>query len=187
MIVGVDEAGRGPLAGPVVGCALYLANKPSFPVKDSKETSSSRREEIFPWIIKNSIFSVNIASSVEIDKYNILGATFLAFNRAIKNLLIKAPHLKRATFIIDGNIFRTHLKLDYICLEKADKKVKEVSCASIVAKVTRDYLMGLVGFLYPQWNFSGHKGYPTREHFSLIKENLLTPLHRRTFSPCQIP
>jgi ribonuclease HII len=186
MIVGIDEAGRGPLAGAVVACALYLNNgEPPFPVKDSKELSVVLREKILAWLATKAEFSVGIATPTEIDKHNILQATFLAFNRAIEGLLKKASYLKEATFIIDGNLFQTDLDIKYICMEKADKKVKEVSCASIVAKVTRDYFMKLADFIYPQWNFSKHKGYPTKDHFSLLKEYPLTPLHRRSFSPCK--
>lgn len=184
MIVGVDEAGRGPLAGVVVGCALHLEKTPPFLVKDSKELSPSLRQKIFSWLIENAVFSVGIATPQEIDNLNILEATFLAFNRALEHLLQNADYLRKADFIIDGNLFRTHLKLNYTCMVKADKKIKEVSCASIVAKVVRDYLMEVMDFLYPEWNFSQHKGYPTKEHFSLIKEYSLTPFHRQSFFPC---
>jgi ribonuclease HII len=184
MIVGVDEAGRGPLAGVVAACALYLKREPPFIVKDSKAVSRSVREKIFHWLSANSIFSVNIATVKEIDRFNILEATFLAFSRSIEEIIRKEPRLKQATFIIDGNLFRTNLNINYRCIEKADKTVKEVSCASIMAKCTRDHLMLLADFLYPQWNFAKHKGYPTREHFSLIKKQPLSPLHRHSFYPC---
>ena len=185
MVVGLDEAGRGPLAGVVVACALHLKKEPPFTIKDSKSLSASMREEIFSWLTYKSVFGVGIASNQEIDKVNILEATFLAFNRAIKKLLSKSAKLKKAKFIVDGNHFRSDLELNYICQPKADVYVKEVSCASIVAKVVRDYLMNSVDFLYPQWNFSQHKGYPTAEHFSLIEKLTLTPFHRRSFSPCK--
>ncbi|MBU1113014.1 MAG: ribonuclease HII [Candidatus Omnitrophica bacterium] len=185
MIVGIDEAGRGPLAGVVVACALSLKREPPFKVKDSKALSALRRQEFFPWLLANSHFSVELASVSEIDKFNILEATFLAFNRAIRALLKKAPSLKQAKFIVDGNIFRTDLALDYQCLKEADKLIEEVSCASVVAKVARDHLMKVLDFLYPKWNFSKHKGYPTKEHFSLIKKYSLSPFHRRSFWPCK--
>lgn len=184
MIVGVDEAGRGPLAGVVSACALYLDKEPPKTVRDSKELTPFARQDIFGWLIQNAYFCVGIASPQEIDKFNILEATMLAFNRSIKKLLNKAPYLKKALFIIDGNIFRTELDIKYKCIEKADKTVKQVSCASIVAKVTRDYLMMNAHFLYPEWNFKKHKGYPTKEHFSLIEKHALSPLHRKTFYPC---
>lgn len=181
MIVGVDEAGRGPLAGVVTACALYLTKEPPENVRDSKELTPFARQNIFGWLAQNSSFAVGIASPEEIDRINILEATLLAFNRAIVKLLNKAPHLKKASFIIDGNIFRTELDIKYKCIEKADKTVKQVSCASIVAKVTRDYLMMNAHFLYPEWNFKKHKGYPTKEHYTLLEKHSLSPLHRRTF------
>lgn len=184
MIVGVDEAGRGPLAGVVSACALYLSKEPPVTVRDSKELTPLSRQDIFGWLIENAQFSVDIASPKEIDRLNILEATLLAANRAIKKLLAKEPHLKNALFVIDGNIFRTKLAIKYKCIEKADKTIKAVSCASIIAKVTRDYLMMNAHFLYPEWNFERHKGYPTREHFELIKKHTLCPLHRKSFYPC---
>jgi len=184
MIVGIDEAGRGPLAGVVSACALYLSKEPPANARDSKELTPFARQDIFGWLAQNACFAVDIASPEEIDKINILEATLLAANRAIIKLLKKAPRLKKAFFIIDGNIFRTELDIKYKCIEKADKTVKQVSCASIVAKVTRDYLMMNAHFLYPEWNFKEHKGYPTKEHFALIKNNALSPLHRKTFYPC---
>lgn len=186
MVVGLDEAGRGPLAGVVVACALHLIKKPPFRVRDAKVLSPQRREEIFSWLAKNSVFAVDIADVNEIDRFNILEATFLAFNRAIKRIIKKFPPLKEAKFIVDGSIFRTSLNLNYTCLTKADEKIEEVSCASVVAKVTRDHLMNSLSFLYPQWNFSKHKGYPTAEHFLLLKKHPLTPFHRRSFIPCQV-
>lgn len=185
MLVGVDEAGRGPLAGEVVACALHLKDNPPFKVKDSKALSRKLREDFFSWLMPNAVFAIGVSSAKEIDKFNILEATFLAFNRAIENLLKKAPYLKKATFIVDGTMFRTDLNVNYICMKKADEKVKEVSCASIMAKVTRDYFMEILDFLHPEWNFSKHKGYPTAEHFALLKKHSLTPFHRRSFSPCK--
>ncbi len=186
MLVGIDEAGRGPLAGVVVACALYLKRKPQFKVKDSKALSSRARDEAFSWILNNSCFGIGLANRKEIDQLNILQATLLAFNRAVKGLLKKKPQLKKATFIIDGNHFRSDLDLKFRCLKKADQIVAEVSCASVVAKVVRDRLMDCLDFLYPQWKFSQHKGYPTLEHFQLLSKHQLTPFHRRSFGPCQI-
>lgn len=181
MIVGIDEAGRGPLAGAVVVCALALKKKFPYLVKDSKSLSEKKREFIFSWILKNCNYTVSAASQREIEKINILNATYLAATRSITSLINKNPNLKKAQFIIDGNCFKTNLAIKYECIEKADQKIAEVACASIVAKVTRDYLMKVADFLYPNWNFSKHKGYPTREHYSLIKEHQISPLHRRTF------
>ena len=185
MVVGIDEAGRGPLAGVVVACALALRKKPSFKVRDSKALSQVSREEIFSWLSSNALFCVDIATVDEIDNFNILEATLLAFNRAIKGLIDKSPRHAKAKFIVDGTIFRTDFDLNYQCIKGADKKIAEVSCASVMAKVARDHLMNSLDFLCPEWNFSKHKGYPTPEHFSLIKKYSLTPFHRRSFSPCR--
>jgi ribonuclease HII len=184
MLVGIDEAGRGPLAGMVVGCALHLKERPPFRIRDSKALSPQAREEAFLWLSSHAAFAVDVATSGEIDSTNILKATFLAFNRAIKRLLLKHSHLKDALFIIDGPFFHTDMDIGFSCLKKADQTIKEVSCASIVAKVVRDRLMDSVNFLYPEWNFSKHKGYPTQEHFSLLRQHSLTPFHRRSFFPC---
>lgn len=185
MIVGIDEAGRGPLAGAVVACALAFKKQPPFPVSDSKLLSASKRQEIFTWLSANALFAIESASVEEIDRYNILEATFLAFDRAIVKLLKRYPRLAKGNFIIDGTFFKTKRNIKYQCLKQADQKIKEVSCASIMAKVSRDHFMGILSFLYPEWNFSRHKGYPTKEHFSLLKRYRLTPFHRRSFSPCK--
>ncbi|MFA7676638.1 MAG: ribonuclease HII [Candidatus Omnitrophota bacterium] len=184
MIVGVDEAGRGPLAGAVVVCALAFKKKPPFTVRDSKVLSSAHRQEIFSLLGEYAVFKVALASAREIDKINILEATFLAFNRAIKGLLEIAPSLGSARFIIDGTLFRTNLDINYVCMKRADSRIKEVSAASIMAKVTRDHLMSSLDFLYPQWGFGKHKGYPTKEHMRQVHCCDLTPFHRKSFYPC---
>lgn len=182
MIVGVDEAGRGPLAGPVVGCALYLQDDAFCKeLKDSKKLTPAKREELFHWLMRSSIFSIGCVSHRDIDKYNILEATMICFNRAIQGLLDKAAFLKDATFIIDGNMFRTKLDIKYRCIVGADSKFREVSAASIVAKVIRDYLMHVADFLYPRWKFSQHKGYPTKQHRELIKQKGWCDFHRISF------
>ncbi len=179
--MGIDEAGRGPLAGPVAACALCLRNNFPFPVKDSKKLQVSKREFLFSWILGNCHYAVGLAGREEVENFNILGATYLAAERATKKLIRKFPGLAKARFIVDGNSFKTSLKIKYSCLKKADEKIAEVACASIVAKVTRDYLMSVADFIYPQWNFSKHKGYPTKEHYELIRKHKLSPFHRRSF------
>ena len=207
MIVGVDEAGRGPLAGCVVACALYIKNKTKLikagprdisgyfrwvwgtgrlAIKDSKKLSLAQREIIFEQFRENTVFSLGIATHKEIDKINILKATFIAFERAISGLLEKSPRLKRFNFIIDGNRFNTDMPVKYQCVVKADEKIPEVAFASIAAKLFRDYLMGVADMCFPQWNFLKHKGYPTQEHLDIIKKHNLCPLHRRSFAPCRL-
>ncbi|MDD5081534.1 MAG: ribonuclease HII [Candidatus Omnitrophica bacterium] len=202
MIVGLDEAGRGPLAGPVITCALYLKKEPDFVklnklpqpdsknkalIHDSKTLSEKKRRQAYKWLcdIDNAVFAVGKAEHTEIDELNILAATMLAFNRAIRKLLSVNPYLQEAKFIVDGNIFRTNYDINYRCLKNADKLVESVSCASIVAKVVRDSIMQVYHDRYPQWNFAKHKGYPTKEHCELLKEHKLSPIHRRTFKPCK--
>lgn len=173
------------MAGPVAACALYLVRQPPFKPRDSKELSAGRREKYFHWLRDNSVWGLGFAGHVEIDRINILQATFLAFERALSELLNKDPRLKNALFIIDGNRFRTGRDIKYKCVVKADKTVKAVSCASIMAKVARDRLMRALDKKYPAWQFARHKGYPTALHRALIAEHGLSPIHRRSFGPCR--
>ena len=182
MIVGIDEAGRGPLVGNVVACALCLSQLPPFELKDSKKLSPLQRERAFSWLKDNAVYGVGQATPDEIDEHNILNATFLAFKRAIVQLFDKAPQLKSAEFIIDGNRFKCDLDIKTRCVIKADATVKEVSAASIVAKVTRDHQMAALHEQYPQYNFLKHKGYPTPEHYAALKEHGPCPLHRKSFN-----
>jgi len=182
MIVGIDEAGRGPLVGNVVACALFLPQNPPFIPKDSKKLSALQREKMFGWLAVNAVYGLGEASAQEIDAVNILNATFLAFERAIDALLIKAPKLKSASFIVDGNRFKTKKDIDFQCVIKADTTVSEVSCASVMAKVTRDRQMVDLHAQYPQYNFLQHKGYPTQDHYSAIKTHGTCPFHRKSFT-----
>lgn len=181
MIVGIDEAGRGPLAGNVVACALFLPLNPPFIPKDSKKLSALQRERMFAWLEANSVYGLGEASAQEIDVVNILNATFLAFERAIDALIQKRNELKSAKFIIDGNRFKTKKDIDFQCVIKADATIPEVSCASIMAKVTRDRQMERLHAQYPQYNFLKHKGYPTQDHYAAIKEYGPSPEHRKSF------
>jgi len=181
MIVGIDEAGRGPLAGSVVSCALYIKESIDLPVRDSKSMSHARRQEALEYFKDKTIFSVGIATHEEIDNLNILNATYLSFTRAIQSIIEQAPFLKKAKFIIDGNRFKSNLDINHECIVKADTKVQEVALASIVAKVFRDHLMEIADFVFPEWNFIKHKGYPTKEHYERIKEHSLSPMHRKSF------
>ena len=178
MVVGVDEAGRGPLAGCVVVCALYIHCKINLPLKDSKSLSRAKRENFFVRFKDKTYFSLGIATHQEIDKYNILEATFIAAERAISSLIKKYPGLKKSIFIIDGNCFKTRLAIKYRCVVKADKNISEVAYASIVAKLFRDYLMSIADICFPEWDFVQHKGYPTVQHFNLIRKFNLSPLHQ---------
>ncbi len=184
IIVGLDEAGRGPLCGPVVTCAFFFKpGQSDVAAADSKKLSALRRQEFFEILCHKGYYAVSFATHREIDRYNILQATMLAFNRAVGALLEKHPYLNRAEFIVDGPMFKTDLPVRYRCINRADSTVREVSAASIIAKVTRDHLMEVMDALYPEWNFSTHKGYPTREHRNLLARQGSTPFHRKTFDP----
>lgn len=184
MIVGVDEVGRGPLAGCVVAGALHIEDEIDLPLKDSKSLSHAQREHYFEQFKDKVVFALGLATREEIDTYNILEATFIACNRAIALLIEKHSHLKDALFIVDGNRFKTGLPIRYECVVGADKRVREVACASIVAKLFRDHLMGVADFCFPRWGFSTHKGYPTPEHLNLVRRQALSPLHRKSFCIC---
>ena len=182
MIVGIDEAGRGPLVGNVVACACFLPNQPPFIPKDSKKLSPAQREKMFSWLEQNAVYGLGQASAQEIDEINILNATFLAFERAIDALIQKRDELKSAKFIIDGNRFKTKKDIDFKCVIKADATVPEVSCASVMAKVTRDRQMIALHEHYPQYNFLKHKGYPTQDHYAAIQAHGTCPFHRKSFT-----
>lgn len=179
IIAGVDEAGRGPLAGPVVVAAVVLDRK--YPIEgldDSKKLSRKRREELYPAIIEcSAAWAVAEVGPEEIDRVNILQATMLGMQRAVDRLK-PAPTLA----LVDGNrapdldcAVRTIIQGD--CLEPA------ISAASILAKVTRDHKMNELHRSYPQYRFDRHKGYPTAEHLSLLARHGPCAVHRRSFAP----
>ncbi|HEC69276.1 MAG TPA: ribonuclease HII [Candidatus Omnitrophica bacterium] len=180
-IVGVDEVGRGALCGPVVASCVYLKEKISS-LKDSKQLTPKRREFLYSQIKKVSIYSFGIVSQTAIDKLNIFWATQLAFLKAIRNFLRKSKFNKEETlFIIDGPFFK-YKKYNHLCLISADRRIKEVQSASILAKVYRDRLMLRYDKKFPGWNFSKHKGYATKEHYLSLKERGPSPIHRFSFN-----
>ena len=180
-IIGIDEAGRGPLAGPVVAAAVSDSPKKIRGIKDSKLLSEKERERLYVEIINNYKWGIGIVSPKRIDKVNILEATKEAMVKAVHNLE-KKYKLKIDHLIIDGN-----MKIDIDISQKsvigADRKIYCVSTASIVAKVTRDHLMIKYDKLYPEYNFKKHKGYGTREHLKLIKKYGSCEIHRKSFKP----
>lgn len=177
-IAGVDEAGRGPLAGPVVAAAVILNPKVNLLlVDDSKKLSKKKRELALNEIKDNSLaISIGIASPEEIDKLNILEATKLAMIRALNNLTIK-PEL----VLIDHVKINYHLKT--ISITKGDQLSLSIAAASIVAKTYRDNLMDEYHTKYPEYGFNKHAGYPTKKHLDAIKLHGITPIHRKTFKP----
>jgi ribonuclease HII len=179
LIAGVDEAGRGPLAGPVVAAAVMLdASKPILGLADSKLLSEKKRERLFDEIRAKALcFCIAEASVEEIDSLNILQATLLAMRRAVDGL-----RLKPQMVLVDGNRL-PQLKVPAQAIVKGDSKVQAISAASILAKVHRDRQCLQMHETYPGYGFAGHKGYPTAEHLAALLALGVTPWHRRTFGP----
>ena len=177
-VCGVDEAGRGPLAGPVCAAAVILPeNLIIDALNDSKKLTEKKREELFDVIIQKAIaYSVAYASVAEIESLNILGATYLAMERAINGLKIKADYA-----LIDGNRTPPGLVIHSETVVKGDAKSCSIAAASILAKVSRDRLMLQYDEQYPQYNFKKHKGYGTKEHTDLIKQYGPCEIHRPSF------
>ena len=176
---GVDEVGRGPLAGPVVAAAVIL--DPAYPVDglaDSKKLSAKRREELDEQIRKQALaWHIAWASVAEIDQLNILHATMLAMQRAVAGLA-----LQPAMALIDGNRC-PELSIPAQAIIKGDDKVPAISAASILAKVYRDHELKKLHLVYPQYGFAQHSGYPTAYHRAALKKYGATPHHRRSFAP----
>ncbi|MCL2568714.1 MAG: ribonuclease HII [Oscillospiraceae bacterium] len=176
-IAGVDEAGRGPLAGPVVAAAVILPQGIELPgLNDSKKLSEQQREALFGEICSLALaYGIGLASAEEIDAMNILNATYLAMNRAIAGLS-SAPNL----CLIDGNR-ATGVHHPNQCVVKGDGKCASIAAASILAKVHRDRLMVELHAQCPQYGFAGHKGYPTKAHYAALDLYGPTAHHRRSF------
>ncbi len=174
---GVDEAGRGPLAGPVVAAAVVLPDDCKIEgLDDSKKLSHSKREKILEEIKSIAIsYAIGIVEPEEIDKINILRASLLAMEISVKQLTTKPDYL-----LIDGNQ-KTSLLLMQETIVKGDSKSCSIAAASILAKVTRDSIMEEYHSIYPEYNFKGHKGYPTKEHYQALREYGPCPIHRKTF------
>ena len=174
MIAGVDEVGRGCLAGPVIAASVIL-KKPIKGLMDSKKLSSKKRENLSQEIIENSIFAIGAADNHEIDKINILQASLLAMQRSIKKLDVKPKKI-----LVDGDhIFETSIEIESIV--GGDNLIPSISAASVVAKVYRDKLMMAYSEEFPDYGFHKHKGYPTKFHKEMLKRYGLTRIHRKTF------
>jgi ribonuclease HII len=183
LIIGVDEAGRGPLAGPVVAAAVAL-KAPRFRnrIDDSKKLTAPARERAFREIILKSVFGIGIVDEKLIDRVNILVATQMAMQQAIASLIDKLTPSKRRRIhvIVDGNV-TLDIDLPYTKIIKGDSKSKSIASASILAKVTRDSIMDLYDGIYPQYGFIKHKGYPTQEHRAALKRWGPSLIHRKSF------
>ncbi len=179
LVAGVDEAGRGPLAGPVVAAAVILDElQPIRGLGDSKVISSRRRELLYDEIRAKALCcAIAEASAEEIDRLNILQATMLAMRRAVEALRL-LPH----RVVVDGNRVPV-LKVPVAAVVKGDALVPAISAASILAKVHRDRLCLELHARHPQYGFDGHKGYPTPEHLAALQQHGACPEHRRSFAP----
>ena len=177
VICGVDEAGRGPLAGPVCAAAVILPMNLEIPgLTDSKKLTDKKRRELFPIIKEQAIaYGIGLASHEEIDEINILQATYLAMERAIEQLSIKAD-----IAMIDGNRAKD-FGLPVRTVIKGDSLSANIAAASILAKVTRDDLMMGLALQYPEYGFEVHKGYGTKAHYEALLEHGASPVHRATF------
>lgn len=182
-LIGIDEAGRGPLAGPVVACACYLPPEIAAQfadVNDSKKLSAKKRDALFERLTNSPIrYGVGFASAEEIDKLNILQATFLAMRRAAQKVI----HLESALALIDGPHKCAGLTLNQLPVVDGDAKSLCVAAASIIAKVTRDRYMEELDKLYPHYGFAAHKGYGTAAHLAALKKCGPCKEHRKTFAP----
>ena len=177
VICGVDEAGRGPLAGPVCAAAVILPPHLEIPgLDDSKKLSDKRRRELFPVIKEQAIaYGIGLASHEEIDEINILQATFLAMERAIAQLQVKPEYA-----LVDGNRTKD-FGLPVKTVVKGDSLSANIAAASVLAKVTRDMLMEEAAVEYPGYGFEIHKGYGTRAHYDALRELGASKIHRMTF------
>ena len=176
---GCDEAGRGCLAGPVVAAAVILKKGKDYPeLNDSKQLTEKKRMQLRELVMQDALsYGVGIVSPEEIDKINILNASFLAMHRALDQLKFQ-PEL----LLIDGNRFNPYKKVKHVCIVGGDAKYQSIAAASILAKTTRDLMMKEYDEQYPQYNWKKNKGYPTLEHKQAIADYGTTPLHRMTFN-----
>jgi len=183
-VAGVDEAGRGPLAGPVVAACVAINKDFEFKqeyevIKDSKKISEKKRELIYDLIISEFIHvGIGVASSEEIDKINILQATFLAMQRAVQGIQSNLDFV-----MIDGKFIVPDLEIEQKSIVKGDENIFLIGAASIIAKVTRDRIMQKMHLKYPEYEFIKHKGYGTKKHLEKIKKFGACPIHRKSFAP----
>ncbi|MDD3021393.1 MAG: ribonuclease HII [Alphaproteobacteria bacterium] len=182
-IFGVDEVGRGPLAGPVVSACVYIPQKNRLhpvwsQVRDSKKLSAAKRDILFSSIKTQCIFGIGMASVEEIDQINILQATFLAMYRALESCS-PSPQM----VLIDGNMSPKNWPWDHQTVVKGDSKSVSIAAASILAKVTRDSLMEELAKTFPQYGWDTNAGYGTSTHMNALSSFGVTPYHRKTFAP----
>lgn len=177
---GVDEAGRGPLCGPVYAAAVILdPSRPIDGLNDSKKLSEKKREALAPLIRERALaWAIGIATVEEIDRLNILHATMLAMRRAVEGLVVPPDQV-----LIDGNRVPPGLAVPARAIVGGDASEAAISAASILAKTGRDHEMMALAALYPQYGIAKHKGYPTAEHLAALRIHGPSPIHRRSFAP----
>lgn len=195
-IVGLDEAGRGPLAGPVVAGAAILKNfdlinddKKWDLIRDSKTLSEKQREKAFEIVMENFFVGIGICDHETIDRINILQASFLAMKKAffdLKNQMKSSQNFsnsEKIIFLVDGNQYIPNLSIKQMCVPQGDKKIKSISASSIIAKVTRDRMMLEFAEKYPNYRFEKHKGYGTALHLECLQKFGSCEIHRKSFKP----
>jgi ribonuclease HII len=177
-VAALDEAGRGSLAGPVFAAAVILPKDfNSELIKDSKKLSEKKRQKALKEIEENALaWSVQLVDVEDIDKYNIQNATFGAMNKAIGELSVKPEHI-----LVDGNVFESYDDIPFTCVIKGDNEYLSIAAASIVAKVYRDEYMNLLDEKFPGYGWKKNKGYGSKGHIDVIKEDGMTKYHRKTF------
>lgn len=181
IVIGVDEAGRGPLAGPVVAAAVFLKDfRFKNRIDDSKKLSASARQAAFLEIAQKAVFGVGVMNEAVVDAVNIACAANLAAELAVEKVLKRLSRRDKILLLCDGRL-RPGLDISAKEIIGGDGKSLSIACASIVAKVLRDRLMDIYGRLWPRYGFSAHKGYGTRQHAENIVRFGLSPIHRRTF------
>jgi ribonuclease HII len=178
-VAGLDEAGRGPLAGPVVAAAVIFPSNVYIPmIDDSKKLTAEIREFLFDIILKEGLdHGIGMSEVQEIDRINIYQASLLAMERALNNLNVKPGHL-----LVDGRAF-SNVSIPYTTIIRGDSLCFSIAAASILAKVTRDRIMLEYDEKYPQYGFAQHKGYPTRAHLDALEKFGCCPIHRQSFHP----
>jgi len=191
ILIGIDEAGRGPLAGPVVASAVALqAHNFESKIKDSKKLTEKEREKAFEEIYHHAYVGIGIVSEAAIDHLNILNATFHAMNTAVKQLIPQIPQnirevkdfSKKVCLLVDGNRFKSDVPYPCRTVIGGDNLVLSISCASIIAKVTRDRILLAYDQIFPAYGFKSHKGYPTVKHKAAIRDHGPSAIQRMSFS-----
>ncbi len=180
LIAGVDEVGRGPLAGPVVACAIVMPpdKRAMIGINDSKKLSAKQREKLISKILARAVaVGIGAASVREIDRLNILQASVLAVHRALRRLPVTPNHI-----VVDGRSVRTY-DFPHTAVIRGDSRCHSIACASIVAKITRDRVMRALASRYPVYRWEHNVGYSTADHFRGIASHGITPHHRRSFLP----